>query len=70
MIAFILLGVVTDLREVRLPALGHVTLSFVPVLGALIAFGLWPALLVSAASGVATVLMTRDPQKVAFNVGN
>ena len=69
-ITFILLGVVADLREVRLPALGHVTLSFVPVLGALIAFGLWPALLVSAASGVATVLMTRDPQKVAFNIGN
>ena len=69
-VTFIVLGVVADLREVRLPALGHVTLSFVPVLGALIAFGLWPALLVAAASGVATVVMTRDPQKVAFNVGD
>ena len=70
LIAFIALSTVTDLREVRLPVIGHVTLSFVPVLAALIVFGLWPAIVVAAASGVATVAVTRDPQKVAFNVGD
>jgi serine phosphatase RsbU (regulator of sigma subunit) len=70
LIAFIALTTVTDLREVRLPVIGHVTLSFVPVLAALIVFGLWPAIVVAAASGVATVAVTRDPQKVAFNVGD
>ena len=50
--------------------IGHVTLSFVPVLAALIVFGLWPAIVVAAASGLATVTVTRDPQKVAFNVGD
>jgi len=69
-IAFVALSTVTDLREVRLPVIGHVTLSFVPVLAALIAFGLWPAIVVAAASGLATVTVTRDPQKVAFNVGD
>ena len=70
LVAFIALSTVTDLREVRLPVIGHVTLSFVPVLAALIAFGLWPAMIVAAASGVATVTVTRDPVKVAFNVGD
>ncbi len=70
LIAFIALSTVTDLREVRLPVIGHVTLSFVPVLAALIVFGLWPAIVVAAASGVATVAVTRDPQKIAFNVGD
>ena len=70
LIAFIALSTVTDLREVRLPVIGHVTLSFVPVLAALIVFGLWPAIVVAAASGLATLTVTRDPQKVAFNVGD
>jgi len=70
LIAFIALSTVTDLREVRLPVIGHVTLSFVPVLAALIVFGLWPAIVVAAASGLATTTVTRDPQKVAFNVGD
>ena len=70
LVAFIALSTVTDLREVRLPVIGHVTLSFVPVLAALIVFGLWPAVVVAAASGLATVTVTRDPQKVAFNVGD
>ena len=70
LIAFIALSTVTDLREVRLPVIGHVTLSFVPVLAALIVFGLWPAIIVAVCSGLATLTVTRDPQKVAFNVGN
>ncbi len=70
LIAFIALSTVTDLREVRLPVIGHVTLSFVPVLAALIVFGLWPAILVATASGLATVTVTRDPKKVVFNVGD
>jgi serine phosphatase RsbU (regulator of sigma subunit) len=70
LVAFIALSTVTDLREVRLPVIGHVTLSFVPVLAALIVFGLWPAILVATASGLATVTVTRDPVKVAFNVGD
>jgi len=70
LLAFIAIAAVTDLREVRLPVVGHVTLSFVPVLAALIVFGLWPALIVAAASGLATVAVTRDSQKVLFNVGN
>ncbi len=68
--AFIALAAVTDLREVRLPAIGHVTLSFVPVLAALIVFGLWPALIVAAVSGLATVTVTNDAEKIAFNVAD
>ena len=68
--AFVVLAAVTDLREVRLPVVGHVTLSFVPVLAALIVFGLWPAMVVATASGLATLTVTRDAQKVAFNVGD
>ena len=41
-----------------------------PVLAALIVFGLWPAIVVATASGLATVTVTRDPKKVAFNVGD
>ena len=70
LLAFIAIAAITDLREVRLPVVGHVTLSFVPVLAALIVFGLWPALIVAAASGLATIAVTHDPQKIAFNVGN
>jgi serine phosphatase RsbU (regulator of sigma subunit) len=70
LLAFIAIAALTDLREVRLPGIGHVTLSFVPVLAALLVFGLWPALIVAAVSGLATVTVTRDPEKVAFNVGD
>jgi hypothetical protein len=70
LVAFVALATVTDLREIRLPAVGVVTLSFVPVLAALIVFGLWPALLVAAVSGLATAWFTRDPVKVAFNTAN
>ncbi|HMK93440.1 MAG TPA: SpoIIE family protein phosphatase, partial [Thermoleophilia bacterium] len=70
LVAFMALAAVTDLREVRLPVVGHVTLSFVPVLAALMVFGVWAAVLVAAASGVATVAVTRDPQKIVFNIGD
>jgi len=70
LIAFIALATITDLREIKLPAVGIVTLSFVPVLAALVVFGLWPALLVAAVSGLATTWFTRSPEKVLFNVGN
>jgi serine phosphatase RsbU (regulator of sigma subunit) len=40
------------------------------ILAALIVFGLFPALLVAIASGLATVWLTRDPQKIVFNVAN
>jgi len=68
--AFVVLAALTDLREVRLPAVGIVTLSFVPVLAALIELGLWEALVVAAVSGAATAGFTRDPMKVTFNVAN
>jgi serine phosphatase RsbU (regulator of sigma subunit) len=61
---------ITDLREIKLPVVGIVTLSFVPTLAALAVFGLWPALLVAAVSGLATTWFTRSPEKVLFNVGN
>ena len=68
--AFIALVLLTGLREVRLPVVGHVTLSFVPVLAALVVFGLWPALVVVAFSGLATVAMTHDVEKILFNVSS
>jgi serine phosphatase RsbU (regulator of sigma subunit) len=68
--AFVILAALTDLREVRLPVVGIVTLSFVPVLAALIELGLWEALVVAAVSGAATAGFTRDPLKVTFNVAN
>ena len=68
--AFVVLAALTDLREVRLPVVGIVTLSFVPVLAALIELGLWEALVVAAVSGAATAGFTRDPFKVTFNVAN
>ncbi len=68
--AFVVLAALTDLREVRLPVVGIVTLSFVPVLAALIELGLWEALVVAAVSGAATAGFTRDPLKVTFNVAN
>jgi len=70
LVAFVALATVTDLREIRLPVVGVITLSFVPVLAALIAFGLWPALLVAAVSGFATAWFTHDPVKILFNASN
>jgi sigma-B regulation protein RsbU (phosphoserine phosphatase) len=69
-LAFLILATVTDLREIKLPLVGIVTLSFVPVLASLVVFGLWEALLVAAVSGLATAWFTHDAQKVAFNIGN
>jgi serine phosphatase RsbU (regulator of sigma subunit) len=70
LLAFLVLAALTDLRKIRLPLVGIVTLSFVPVLASLAVFGLWEALLVAAVSGLATAWFTHDAQKVAFNVGN
>lgn len=70
LVAFVILATLTDLREVKLPFIGDVTLSFVPVLACLLALGLWPAMVVAAISGLATAWVTRDPQKIAFNVAN
>ncbi|HEY5387997.1 MAG TPA: PP2C family protein-serine/threonine phosphatase, partial [Thermoleophilia bacterium] len=70
LLAFVVLATLTDLREIRLPFVGIVTLSFVPVLASLIVLGLWPALVVAMVSGVATAGFTRDPLKVVFNVSN
>jgi len=70
LVALIALAAVADLREVRLPGVGVITLSFVIVLAALIIFGLFPALLVATASGAATAWLTRDVQKILFNIGN
>jgi len=70
LLAFVVLATLTDLREIRLPFVGIVTLSFVPVLASLIVLGLWPALVVAMVSGVATAGFTRDPHKIVFNVSN
>jgi serine phosphatase RsbU (regulator of sigma subunit) len=69
-IAFLVLASLSELREIRMPFVGIVTLSFVPVLASLIVFGLWPALLVAGASGLTTAWFTRDPTKIVFNVSN
>ncbi len=69
-LAFVVLVFVTSLRDVRLPVVGHVTLTFVPVLAALVVFGLWPALVVVVFSGLATIGVTRDPEKILFNVSS
>ena len=70
LIAFAILATLTDLREIKLPLVGDVTLSFVPVLAALIVMGLWPAMLVAAVSGATSAWVTHDAQKIAFNVAN
>lgn len=69
-VAFVILATLTDLREIKLPWVGDVTLSFVPVLAGLIVLGLWPAMVVAAVSGLTAAWVTRDPVKIAFNVGN
>jgi len=70
LLAFCVLGAVVDLKEVRLPLVGVVGMSFVPVLAALITLGLWPATIVAAVSGATSAGFTRDPQKVVFNIAN
>ena len=70
LIAFVILATLADLREIKMPLVGIVTLSFVPVLAALIALGLWPALVVAAVSGLTSAWFMRDPVKIAFNVAN
>lgn len=70
LLTFCVLGAVVDLKEVRLPLVGVVGMSFVPVLAALITLGLWPATVVALVSGATSAGFTRDPQKVAFNIAN
>ena len=70
LLAFAVLAAVADVREVRLPGVGIVGMSFVPVLAALIALGLWPAMVVAIVSGATSAGFTRDPQKIVFNVAN
>jgi len=69
-LGFVAMATVADLREIRLPGVGVITLSFVPTLAALMVFGLWPALLVAVVSGGGALWLTRDLQKVLLNVGN
>ena len=70
LLAFVLLATLADLREVRLPGVGVVGMSFVPAMAALIVLGLWPAMVVAIVSGATSAGFTRDPQKIAFNVSN
>src|SRR5665647_566309 len=70
LVAFMILATLTDLREIKLPLVGDVTLSFVPVLACVITLGLWPAMAVAAVSGLTTAWVTRDAQKIVFNVAN
>ncbi len=70
LLAFCVLGAVADIKEVKLPLVGVVGMSFVPVLAALLALGLWPAMVVAMVSGATSAGFTRDPQKVLFNVAN
>ena len=70
LVAFALLAAVADVREIRLPGVGHVGMSFVPVLAALAVLGLWPAMVVAAVSGAADIGVTKDPQKIVFDISN
>jgi serine phosphatase RsbU (regulator of sigma subunit) len=70
LLAFIALAAVADLREIKLPLVGIVTLSFVPVLASLMVFGLRQAIVVATISGASAVWFTRDPRKVLFNIAN
>ena len=70
LLALALLAAVADVREVRLPGVGVVGMSFVPVLAALIILGLWPAMVVAVVSGTTSAGFTRDPQKIVFNIAN
>lgn len=70
LLTFMMLAALADLKEVKLPLVGHVGMSFVPVLAALVALGLWPAMVVAVVSGATSAGFTRDPQKVVFNLAN
>lgn len=70
LLAFALLATVADIKEVRLPGVGVVGMSFVPVLAALLVLGLWPAMIVAMVSGATSAGYTRDPQKIVFNIAN
>lgn len=70
LLAFVLLATLADLREVRLPGVGVVGMSFVPAMTALITLGLWPAMIVAVVSGATSAGVTRDPLKVVFNISN
>ena len=70
LLAFVILAGLADLREVHLPGVGVVGMSFVPAMAALIVLGLWPAMVVAIVSGATSAGFTRDPQKIVFNVSN
>ncbi len=70
LLAFVILAALADLREVRLPVVGVVGMSFVPAMTALIVLGLWPAIVVATVSGATSAGFTRDPLKIVFNIGN
>ena len=70
LLAFAVLAAVADMREVRLPGVGHVGMSFVPVLAALAVLGLWSAMVVAVVSGATSAGFTRDPWKIVFNIAN
>lgn len=70
LLAFVLVATLADLREVRLPGVGVVGMSFVPAMTALIVLGLWPAMVVAIVSGATSAGFTRDPQKIVFNISN
>jgi serine phosphatase RsbU (regulator of sigma subunit) len=70
LLVFAVLAAVADVREVRLPGVGVVGMSFVPVLAALVVLGLWPAMIVAIVSGATSAGFTRDPQKIVFNIAN
>ncbi len=70
LLAFAILAAVADIKEVRLPGVGVVGMSFVPVLAALLVLGIWPAMIVAMVSGATSAGFTRDPQKIVFNVAN
>ena len=70
LVAFAILAAIADVREIRLPGVGHVGMSFVPVLAALAVLGLWPAMVVATVSGATAISVTRDPQKIIFDISN
>ena len=45
-------------------------MSFVPVLAALAVLGLWPAMVVATVSGATALSVTKDPQKILFDISN
>ena len=70
LLTFCILAALADVKEVKLPLVGRVGMCFIPVLAALVALGLWPAMVVSVVAGATSAGYTRDPQKVIFNVAN